>query len=91
MAALETALYLPVKRFLETLGFTVKGEIGGCDLVALSGDDPPIVVIGELKLAFNLELVLRIQHPPKSPLDQDAHGGFGFGGANGVGAVGGGF
>src|SRR6202030_657287 len=56
---LETALYLPVKRFLENLGFTVKGEVGGCDLVALSGDEPPIVVIGELKLAFNLELVLQ--------------------------------
>jgi hypothetical protein len=56
---METALYLPVKRFLEKLGFTVKGEIGGCDLVALSGDDPPIVVIGELKLSFNLELVLQ--------------------------------
>lgn len=56
---METALYLPVKRFLEKLGFTVKGEVGGCDLVALSGDDPPIVVIGELKLSFNLELVLQ--------------------------------
>jgi hypothetical protein len=56
---LETTLYLPVKRFLERLGFTVKGEIGGCDLVGLSGDDPPIVVIGELKLAFNLELILQ--------------------------------
>jgi hypothetical protein len=56
---LETSLYLPVKRFLEKLGFTVKGEIGGCDLVALSGDDPPIVVIGELKLSFNLELILQ--------------------------------
>jgi hypothetical protein len=56
---METALYLPVKTFLEKLGFTVKGEIGGCDLVALSGDDPPIVVIGELKLSFNLELVLQ--------------------------------
>lgn len=40
---------------------------------------------------LNLELVLRIQRPTKSPLDEDAHGGFGFGGANGVGAVGGGF
>ena len=57
--ALETALYLPVKRFLEKLGFAVKGEVGGCDLVGLSGDNPPIVVIGELKLAFNLELVLQ--------------------------------
>ena len=56
---METALYLPVKRFLEKLGFTVKGEIGGCDLVALKGEDPPVVVIGELKLAFNLELVLQ--------------------------------
>jgi hypothetical protein len=56
---LETALYLPVKRFLEKLGFAVKGEIGGCDLVALSGNEPPIVVIGELKLSFNLELILQ--------------------------------
>ena len=56
---METALYLPVKRFLEKLGFTVKGEVGGCDLVALSGGDPPIVVIGELKLSFNLELILQ--------------------------------
>jgi hypothetical protein len=56
---LETTLYLPVKRFLERLGFTVKGEIGGCDVVALSTDDPPIVVIGELKLSFNLELLLQ--------------------------------
>jgi hypothetical protein len=37
----------------------VKGEIGGCDLVALSGDEPPIVVVGELKLIFNLELILQ--------------------------------
>src|SRR5947209_20591640 len=55
----ETNLYLPVKRFLEGRGFQVKGEIGSCDLVALSPDSPPIVVIGELKLAFNLELVLQ--------------------------------
>ena len=56
---METALYLPVKRFLEKLGFTVKGEIGGCDLVALKGDDPPLVVVCELKLSFNLELLLQ--------------------------------
>jgi hypothetical protein len=56
---LETTLYLPVKRFLENLGFTVKGEVGGCDLVGLSGGDPPVVVIGELKLTFNLELLLQ--------------------------------
>src|SRR5271165_4282180 len=56
---LETSLYRPVKAFLEGLGFLVKGEVGGCDLLALKGDDPPVVVIGELKLTFNLELVLQ--------------------------------
>jgi hypothetical protein len=55
----ETALYLPVKRFLEKLGFAVKGEIGGCDLVGLRGEDPPVVVICELKLSFNLEVILQ--------------------------------
>ena len=48
-----------MKRFLEAQGFTVKGEVCGCDLVALRGDEPPVVVIGELKLKFNLELVLQ--------------------------------
>ena len=56
---METTLYLPVKRFLERLGFEVKGEIDGCDLVALRGGEPPVVVIGELKLSFTLELVLQ--------------------------------
>jgi hypothetical protein len=55
----ETALYAPVKGHLEALGFVVKGEVCGCDLVALRGDEPPIVVVGELKLVFNLELVLQ--------------------------------
>ena len=41
------------------LGFTVKGEVCGCDLVALRGDEPPMVVIGELKLSFSLDLVLQ--------------------------------
>ena len=55
----ETSLYEPVKRYLEALGFTVKGEVCGCDLVALRGDERPIVVIGELKLSFSLDLVLQ--------------------------------
>src|SRR5258708_17042425 len=58
----ETSLYLPVKRFLEGFGFEVKGEICGCDLVAIRGDAPPLVVIGALKLGFNLELVLHAIH-----------------------------
>jgi hypothetical protein len=55
----ETSLYRPVKRYLETLGFAVKGEVCGCDLVAIRGDEPPVVVIGELKLSFSLDLVLQ--------------------------------
>ena len=55
----ETSLYGPVKRYLEMLGYTVKGEVCGCDLVALRGGEPPIVVIGELKLSFSLDLVLQ--------------------------------
>ena len=55
----ETSHYLPVKSFLKGLGYDVKGEVAGCDLVGLKGDDPPIVVIDELKLTFSLELVLQ--------------------------------
>jgi hypothetical protein len=56
---LEGSLYLPVKRFLEGLGFEVKGEVCGCDLVALREDGRITVLIGELKVSFNLELVLQ--------------------------------
>jgi hypothetical protein len=53
----ETALYRPVKAFLEARGFEVKGEVCGCDLVARRGDEPPVIV--ELKLRFSLALVLQ--------------------------------
>ncbi|MEW6644552.1 MAG: DUF2161 family putative PD-(D/E)XK-type phosphodiesterase [Pseudomonadota bacterium] len=56
---METALYLPVKAFLESLGFAAKGEIGGCDVLAVRDGEPPVVVICELKQRFNLELVLQ--------------------------------
>ncbi len=55
----ETSLYEPVKRFLESMDFAVKGEIGGCDVVGVRDGEPPVVVICELKLQFNLELVLQ--------------------------------
>lgn len=55
----EAELYLPIKAHLETLGFSVKGEVGGCDLLGVSADSPPVVVVCELKLAFNLELLLQ--------------------------------
>src|SRR5579862_1482529 len=53
----EDALYRPVKNFLERLGYEVKGEVRGCDLVARRGAEPPVIV--ELKLRFNLALVLQ--------------------------------
>lgn len=56
---METALYQPVKRFLEVAGYAVKGEVGGCDLVGLSEGEPPLVVVCELKQSFNLELILQ--------------------------------
>lgn len=56
---METTLYQPVKAFLEAAGYEVKGEVGGCDLLGLSSEDPSVVVICELKLTFNLELILQ--------------------------------
>ncbi|ESR22894.1 hypothetical protein N177_4031 [Lutibaculum baratangense AMV1] len=37
----------------------MKGEIGGCDLLAVREGEAPLVVICELKMSFNLELVLQ--------------------------------
>jgi hypothetical protein len=56
---LETSLYLPVKHFLESLGFEVKGEVCGCDVVAVDRGAPIALVICELKLSFTLDLVLQ--------------------------------
>ena len=54
---LETDLYLPIKRFLEAQGYTVKGEVDGCDVVAVRGEEPPVIV--ELKAVFSLALVFQ--------------------------------
>ena len=53
----ETDLYQPVKRLLAGQGYDVKGEIQGCDVVAVRGDEPPVVV--ELKRVFGLAVVLQ--------------------------------
>jgi hypothetical protein len=53
----EAELYQPIKRFLEAQGYEVKGEIGPCDLVAVRGDEGPVVV--ELKERLNLALILQ--------------------------------
>ncbi len=56
---METSLYPPVKRFLESLGFEAKGEVCGCDVVALDKGEPAALIIAELKVSFTLELVLQ--------------------------------
>ena len=50
-------MYGPVKALLEARGYVVKGEIVGCDVVAVRGNEPPVVV--ELKRKFGLDLVLQ--------------------------------
>lgn len=57
--AAETTLYPAVKTFLQAQGFVVKGEIGGCDVVAVRPGEPPLLVVCELKLGLSLELLLQ--------------------------------
>ena len=54
---LESDLYAPVKALLEQQGYVVKGEVRGCDVVAVRGGEPPVIV--ELKRVFGLALVLQ--------------------------------
>lgn len=51
----ETDLYAPVKTYLEAQGYEVKGEIGAVDVMAVRGDEDPVLV--ELKLGFSLALL----------------------------------
>ena len=53
----ESDLYPAVKAFLVAQGYTVKSEIGHLDVLAVRGDEPPVVV--ELKTTFSLALVLQ--------------------------------
>jgi hypothetical protein len=55
--SLESDLYAPVKALFEGQGYSVKGEVRGCDVVAVRGKEPPVIV--ELKRAFGLGLVLQ--------------------------------
>jgi hypothetical protein len=55
----ETSLYALVKAHLEALGYEAKGEVCGCDIVAVRPGEPPALVIAELKLGLTLELLLQ--------------------------------
>ena len=50
----EQDLYPPIKALLVRQGYTVKGEVGAADIVALRDGDEPVIV--ELKLRFSLAL-----------------------------------
>ncbi len=53
----ESDLYPPLKTYLSAQGYEVKGEVQGCDVVAIRGKEPPVVI--ELKLVFNLNVILQ--------------------------------
>src|SRR5665811_985220 len=53
----EADLYLPVKRFLESQHYEVKGEIRECDVLAIRGEEDPVVV--ELKLSLSLGVIMQ--------------------------------
>lgn len=55
VALKETDLYVPVKAVLEDQGYTVKGEVGAADIVAVRGDEDPVIV--EMKTGFALALL----------------------------------
>lgn len=53
----ESDLYLPLKSYLETQGYAVKGEVEHCDVMAVRGEETPVVI--ELKLVINLTVVMQ--------------------------------
>ncbi len=53
-AALEADLYPTAARYFEEQGYSVKGEVCGCDLVAVKGE---AIVVAELKITFNIKLL----------------------------------
>lgn len=57
---LEISLYPAVKRFLEAAGFEVKGEVKGCDIVAVRAGEATTLTIVEMKLGLTLELLLQV-------------------------------
>ncbi len=53
----ESDLYLPLKQYLESQNYEVKGEVCDCDVVAIKEDELPVIV--ELKLVLNLDVLLQ--------------------------------
>jgi len=52
----ETDLYEPVRDWFSAAGWTVRGEVKGCDVAALDGEK---LILAELKTSLNFEVVLQ--------------------------------
>lgn len=52
----ESDLYAPLRAYLETLGYTVRAEVNGCDVAAIKGDE---LIVIELKRALNVSLLVQ--------------------------------
>jgi hypothetical protein len=50
----EATLYEPIKLFLEKQGYEVKAEVGAADVVAVRGEEAPVII--ETKTCFSLSL-----------------------------------
>ncbi len=52
----EADLYAPLRAYLESLGYTVRAEVNGCDVGATKGED---LVLVELKKSLNVSLLVQ--------------------------------
>lgn len=56
MSIKESDLYDPLKIYLENQGYTIRGEVRDCDLVALKGDE---MILIELKTRVSVALLIQ--------------------------------
>lgn len=50
----ETQMYAPIKELFTSLGYEVRSEVEGCDVVAVKSDE---IIVIEMKKAFNMTLL----------------------------------
>ncbi len=52
----EEDLYAPIRDYLKEAGYTVKGEVGHCDIMAVKHDE---LLVVEMKKTLNLDVILQ--------------------------------
>lgn len=52
----ETDLYEPIAEYFTQQGYTVRGEVNGCDIAAIKGNE---LIMVELKRTFGVELLIQ--------------------------------